>query len=116
MREAVATWRKGAGVSRIFARARLVMKEMVSSRQRPPTSIRKTTRRHVKEFRASPFFSLLHWKFDRCTDVGYEGWNEVNLLETSSVSAVPSYSATLCASSTTALTRHKLGRYGCSGS
>ena len=36
MREAVAAWRKGAGVSRVLARARLVMKEAASSLQRFP--------------------------------------------------------------------------------
>ena len=39
MREAVAAWRNSAGVSRVLARARLVMKEAASSLQRPPTSI-----------------------------------------------------------------------------
>ena len=39
MREAVAAWRKGAGMSRVLVRARLVMKEAASSLQRPPTSI-----------------------------------------------------------------------------
>ena len=52
MREAVAAWRKGAGVSRVLARARLVMKEAASSLQRPPTSIPRTTKRH-REFRRS---------------------------------------------------------------
>ena len=52
MREAVAAWRKGAGVSRALARARLAMKEAVSSLQRPPTTIPKTTKRH-REFRRS---------------------------------------------------------------
>ena len=44
IREAVAAWRKGAGVSRVLARARLVMKEAASSLQRPPTSIPRTTK------------------------------------------------------------------------
>ena len=48
MREAVAAWRNSAGVSRVLARARLVMKEAASSLQRPPTSIPKTTRRHLE--------------------------------------------------------------------
>ena len=39
MKEAVAAWRKCAGVSCGLARARLVMKAAVSSLQRPPTSI-----------------------------------------------------------------------------
>ena len=38
MREAVAAWRNGAGVSRVLARARLVMKAAVSSLQRPPAN------------------------------------------------------------------------------
>ena len=48
MREAVAAWRNGAGVSRVLARARLVMKAAASSLQRPPTSMPRTTRRHLE--------------------------------------------------------------------
>ena len=48
MREVVAAWRKGAGVSRVLVRARLVMKEAASSLQRPPTSMPNTTRRHLQ--------------------------------------------------------------------
>ena len=48
MRKAVAAWRIGAGVSHALARAILVMKEAASSLQRPPTSIPKTTRRHLE--------------------------------------------------------------------
>ena len=43
MRETVVAWRKGAGVSCVLARARLVMKAAVSSLQRPPTSMPKTS-------------------------------------------------------------------------
>ena len=52
MREAVAAWRKGAGVSRVLARARLVMKA-ASSLQRPPASMPKMTRRHLELRRSS---------------------------------------------------------------
>ena len=45
IREEVAAWRKSAGMSRVLVRARVVMKEAVSSPQRPPTSIPKTARR-----------------------------------------------------------------------
>ena len=51
MREAVAAWR--AGVSRVLARARLVMKAAASSLQRPPTSMPRTTRRHLELRRSS---------------------------------------------------------------
>ena len=53
-----AAWRKGAGVSRVLVRARLVMKEAASSLQRPPTSMPKTTPRIVKEFGVGPFFGF----------------------------------------------------------
>ena len=53
MREAVAARRISAGVSRALARARLVMKEAASSLQRPPTSMPKTTRRHLELERSS---------------------------------------------------------------
>ena len=53
MREAVAARRNSAGVSRVLARVRLVMKEAASSLQRPPTSIPKTTRRHLELRRGS---------------------------------------------------------------
>ena len=53
MREVAAAWRKGAGVSRVLVRARLVMKEAASSLQRPPTSMPKTTRRHLELWRSS---------------------------------------------------------------
>ena len=53
MREAVAARRNSAGVSRALARARLVMKEAASSLQRPPTSMPKTTRRHLELERSS---------------------------------------------------------------
>ena len=53
MREAVAAWRNGAGVSRVLARARLVMKAAASSLQRPPTSMPRTTRRHLELRRSS---------------------------------------------------------------
>ena len=47
MREAVAAWRKGE-VSPVLVRAKLVMIEAVSSLQRPPTSMPKTTRRRLQ--------------------------------------------------------------------
>ena len=48
--------------------------------------------------------------------MGYEGWKEGTLLEIHQFSAVPLYSTTLRAGNITALTQHKLGRYGsCAG-
>ena len=48
MREKVAARRKGAEVSPVLVGARLVMIDATSSLQRPPTSMPKTTRRHLE--------------------------------------------------------------------
>ena len=48
MRKAVAAWGEGAEVSPVLVRAKLVMIEAASSLQRPPTSMPKTTRRHLE--------------------------------------------------------------------
>ena len=50
-------------------------------------------------------------KYDRFTQVGYEGRNGGTLLETYQFSVVPPYLATLGAGNFTTLT-HKLGSYG----